>query len=102
MKDAFGWINKLENGPTKTALIILAQNLMKLDTDRITALEEVVPGPTTAFYQTVSDEGSPLAQEPELDFQGAGVTVIPGLGKTVVQISGGGGSGGDSFLEWTM
>lgn len=37
----------------------------------------------------IQDEGIALAQEAALDFQGLGVTVTPGVGKTIVTIPGG-------------
>ena len=43
------------------------------------------------FYQIVQDEGVALPQQIILDFQGAGVTVTNGVGKTIVTIPGGGG-----------
>lgn len=39
-------------------------------------------------YQTIEDEGTPLAQEIVLDFVGAGVTVTAGTGETIVTIPG--------------
>lgn len=45
-----------------------------------------------ASGHTIQDEGSGLAQETVLDFQGAGVTVTAGSGKTIVTIPGGSGS----------
>ncbi len=45
-------------------------------------------------YATIQEEGTPVAQESVIDFQGAGVTATPGTGKTIVTIPGGGGGGG--------
>lgn len=155
MKDAFGWIERVI--PTRTlednilaikyALSIIAQNLRKLDSERVTFLESILtpsdsslPVPAvfyqrvwnavtslfmpqrsnlsltgliaddaandwtafTPYYSTVSDHGVQEPQKLELDFTGAGVTVTTGLAKTIIDIPGGGGSGGDSFLEWAL
>jgi len=57
--------------------------------------------PASIFYQTVQDEGVGLAQEPILDFVGAGVTASAGAGKTIVTIPGGGGGGWDHLLSFS-
>jgi len=48
-------------------------------------------------YDTIQEEGTPVAQETTIDFQGAGVTASAGTGKTIVTIPGGGG--GSNNLE---
>ncbi len=40
----------------------------------------------SSYYQTVQDEGSGLAQEPILNFAGAGITCAPGSGKTTCTV----------------
>jgi len=45
----------------------------------------------------IEDEGVPLAQQPALNFLGAGVTAADGSGKTNVTIPGGGGGGDVTF-----
>jgi hypothetical protein len=49
-------------------------------------------GPVTATvgYATIQDEGVALAQQPILNFAGAGVTCTPGAGLTLCTIPGGG------------
>jgi len=47
-----------------------------------------VPPDAEGFYNIVEDEGVPLPQEQVLDFVGAGVTVTPGVGETIVTIPG--------------
>ncbi len=49
-------------------------------------------------YDTIQEEGTPVAQESAIDFQGAGVTATAGTGKTIVTIPGGGG-GGSGVVE---
>lgn len=48
-------------------------------------------------YSIIQDEGVPLPLQTVIDFQGAGVTAINGVGKTIITIPGGGG-GASSFL----
>jgi hypothetical protein len=48
-----------------------------------------IPGGITQAYQTIEDEGTPLAQETVLNFVGAGVVASAGAGETVVTIAGG-------------
>ena len=43
----------------------------------------------------IEDEGTPLAQQDNMNFVGAGVAVTDAGGKTVVTIAGGGGGGGE-------
>lgn len=50
---------------------------------------EVGPNPEGGGGHTIQDEGVPLPQQDILDFQGTGVTVADGAGKTVVTVSGG-------------
>lgn len=53
-------------------------------------------GSTSGGYDTVEDEGTPLAQRSTINFAGAGVTAADTGGVTVVTIPGG-GSGSVSF-----
>jgi uncharacterized protein (TIGR02145 family) len=48
-------------------------------------------------YSIIEENGSPLPQQNTINFTGAGVTVTDNSGKTVVNIPGGGGSGGGSI-----
>ena len=52
-------------------------------------------GNFTSVYQQVADEGTVLAQQPTINFIGAGVSVAdnPGASRTDVTIPGGGGGG---------
>jgi len=51
----------------------------------------------------IEDEGTPLAQQSNLNFTGAGVTATDSGGKTLVTIpGGGGGSGGSGFTYATI
>lgn len=48
-------------------------------------------GAGASFYQTIQDEGVARPQQPILDFRGAGVTAVNGIGTTVVDIPGASG-----------
>ena len=50
-------------------------------------------GAGAAFYQTVEDEGGALTQRAVVNFTGAGITCTDSGGKTVCNVTSGGGSG---------
>jgi hypothetical protein len=87
-----------------------ATTLLDTFTDALKGLAPLSGGGTTNFlradgtwaappsggYDTIEDEGTPLAQETVLNFVGAGVTASAGAGETTVTIPGGGA--GDMIL----
>lgn len=62
-----------------------AQEVVTDHEDRLEALEA---GGGGGGYDTVEDEGTPLAQQSTINFVGAGVTAADSGGKTVVTIPG--------------
>ena len=72
--------------PNKSTL----NQVIKIMLDKICTLFERTEG------HIIEDEGTPLAQQPTINFLGAGVTATdnPGSNSTDVTIPGGGGSGG--------
>lgn len=56
-------------------------------------LQMNVPGGSGGGGHVIEDEGTPVAQQTNMNFTGAGVTVTDAGGKTVVTIPGGAGAG---------
>ncbi len=88
MKDAFGWIQKIKDLAAKNALSIISENLRKLDSQRLSLIEEILGGGSSGadpavYYQTIYKDGNPVPQRGILDLGGMLINDEAGLNRTL-------------------